>query len=59
MIPQIVIQDDGATVEQALGEAQRRATTFVACVETRHDLKGYELAQTCALEVDPEYRAVP
>jgi hypothetical protein len=32
---------------------------FVACVETRRDLKGYELAEACALEVDPEYPVVP
>lgn len=50
---------DGGDAGQALGEAQRKATAFVTCIETRHDLEGYELAEACALQVDPEYPAVP
>lgn len=50
---------DGGDAEQALGEAQRKAKAFVTCVETRHNLEGRELTEACALQIDPEYPAVP
>ncbi|MBN1139599.1 MAG: extracellular solute-binding protein [Anaerolineae bacterium] len=46
---------DGQDAEQVLGEAQRRADAFVACLQTTQGLEGEELARACAVQVDPGF----
>jgi len=46
---------EGEDIETALGEAQRKADAYVACLQTKQGVKGNELARACALEIDPDF----
>ncbi len=46
---------EGEETEAALAWAQGVAEDFVACLDSREDLEGQELTNTCATQVDPDF----
>jgi len=47
---------DGAKPETALGEAQRKAETYIACLQREGGFENRETQMSCAKEADPGYQ---